>query len=137
MKKETMTLEQALEKYKLVLADPNSDYTGYLKYLRINFPNDRERITDCIAEDHHGFIERTKKELDAISVRIQLKNSVDVLPMSYIAENYFHRSRQWLYQRINGNIVNGKPAKFTAEEKKIFNRAVKDISKKIGAIKIV
>lgn len=40
--------------------------------------------------------------------------------MSYIAEHYFGKSRQWLYQRINGNIVNGKPADFTPDELKTF-----------------
>jgi hypothetical protein len=27
------------------------------------------------------------------------------------------KSRHWFYQRLNNNIVNGKPAEFTAEER--------------------
>lgn len=31
---------------------------------------------------------------------------------------------------INGNLVNGKPARFTQEELQTFNNALQDISKK-------
>lgn len=43
---------------------------------------------------------------------------------------------QWLYQRINGNTVNGKPASFKQEEIIKLNKAFKDISKKIGAVSV-
>ncbi|MDR3339838.1 MAG: DUF5053 domain-containing protein [Candidatus Symbiothrix sp.] len=42
----------------------------------------------------------------------------------------------WLHQKINGNVKNGKPAKFTNAEIEIFNFALQDISKKIGSIAI-
>ena len=35
-----------------------------------------------------------------------------------------------LYQRLNGNLVNGKPARFTPDELQTFNNALQDISKK-------
>lgn len=63
-------------------------------------------------------------------------NSLNILPLSHIAEHYFKKSRQWLYQRINGNIVNGKPAQFTDEEIETLNFALQDISKKIGSIRV-
>jgi hypothetical protein len=64
-----------------------------------------------------------------------MKNT-EILPLAYIAKNYFHKTRTWLYQRINGNLVNGKPAKFSKKEKEIFNQALKDISNRIGSINI-
>ena len=36
----------------------------------------------------------------------------------------------WLYQKINGSIVNRKPARFTAEEINTLNFALQDIGKK-------
>lgn len=69
-------------------------------------------------------------------IRAELGNFLNILPLSHIAEHYFKKSRQWLYQRINGNIVNGKPAQFTDEEIETLNFALQDISKKIGSIRV-
>ena len=60
----------------------------------------------------------------------------EILSLSYIAKNYFNKSRQWLNQRINGSIVNGKPAKFTDDQLRVFNNALHDISKKISSVNI-
>jgi len=69
-------------------------------------------------------------------IRNKLGELPDICNMGYIAQRYFGKTRQWLYQRLNGNIVNGKPAQFTKEEIKILNEALQDISKKINAISI-
>jgi hypothetical protein len=37
----------------------------------------------------------------------------------------------WLYQRLNGNKVNGKPAQFTDEERKRFAEAQHDLNRRI------
>lgn len=50
------------------------------------------------------------------------------LSLSYIARTYFNRSKEWLYQRLKGQKVNGKPAKFTQEERKKLSAALMDIS---------
>jgi hypothetical protein len=60
-----------------------------------------------------------------------------VVSLSYIAKNYFNRTRQWLYQKINGNIVNGRPVKFTQEEIDTLNFAIHDISRKLSSITIL
>ena len=52
----------------------------------------------------------------------------DAISLSYIAKNYFGKSRSWLYQRLNGNTVNGKQAQFNPEEKKQFVKALNDLS---------
>jgi len=56
--------------------------------------------------------------------------------LSFIAKHYFGKTKEWLYQRINGNVVNGKPCRFTAEELDRFNHALKDISQKIGSLRL-
>jgi len=50
------------------------------------------------------------------------------LSLSYIATTYFGKSRSWLYQRLNGHTVNGKQAQFSPEEKKLFAKALNDLS---------
>lgn len=41
------------------------------------------------------------------------------------------KSRQWLYQRINGLVVNGKTAKFTPEKLDTQNLALHDMENKL------
>lgn len=58
----------------------------------------------------------------------------DVVSLSYIAQEYFKKDRSWLYQRINGTLVNGKPATFTENELMILADSLKDIGLKISEI---
>lgn len=102
-------------------------------------------------KDRHGFKEEvtsflksrlvvTKSNLDKIENDISIKEKLSevsqILSLSYIAENYFGKTRNWLYQRINGNIVNGKKSEFSSDELKKFQKALKEISKKIGSLSI-
>lgn len=41
---------------------------------------------------------------------------LDMLNCAAISERFFNRSRAWFTQRLNNNIVNGKPVSFTSEE---------------------
>ena len=63
-------------------------------------------------------ISEAKQLKEEINSRLQLNGIENYLSLSRIAEEYFGKSRSWLYQRINGLIVNGKPAQFTPEERK-------------------
>lgn len=71
-----------------------------------------------------------------LNIRERLKESLEVLPLSYIARNYFGKSASWLYQRINGYKVRGKVYTLNREEINIFNRALKEIGEKIGSLSI-
>ena len=50
-----------------------------------------------------------------------------------IAKEYFGRSSSWIYQRIGGYDVNGKPAQFTEEEKTRLREALHDVARRIDA----
>ena len=71
-----------------------------------------------------------------LKIREQLKEVTDILPLSYIAKNYFGKSAAWLYQRINGNKVRGKVYTLNREEVDTFNRALKEIGNKISSLSI-
>ena len=71
-----------------------------------------------------------KAEMD--DVRQRLGDFPQVLNMSYIAKHYFGKSRTWLYQRINGDIVNGKPVFFTIAERRQLQEALHDLGKKLS-----
>lgn len=79
--------------------------------------------------------ELLKDRAEELVLRDKLESVLPIVSVSYIAKNYFNKSRYWLYQRINGNIVNGKKAKFTPSEIVLLETAFKDISKKIGSVK--
>ena len=51
----------------------------------------------------------------------------EVVNLAYIARHYFGKTRQWLYQRLKGQMVNGKPASFTDAEEATFIQALHDI----------
>lgn len=90
-------------------------------------------------EFRQAFLEGAENALaNARDFRVKeaLEPVVPMLNLAYIAENYFHRSRSWFSQRLNGASVNGKPARFTPEELEILADALSDISKKIADIDI-
>lgn len=78
-------------------------------------------------------IEKIKTE---INIKEQLKEITEIVSLSYISRNYFKKTRTWLYQKINGNIINGKPACLTSEEFKVLQFAIKDISSKLGSLQL-
>lgn len=75
-------------------------------------------------------------ERDVEAIRNQIANRYELLPISYIAKHYFGKSRAWLYQRINGNKVNGKNYSLNTEQKAIFNGAVRDIARQIASVQL-
>lgn len=92
-------------------------------------------INNCIDELAQGTLAKVE-QLKEDAIKLQMGNVSNYLSMSYIAKQYFGKTRAWLYQRINGHSVNGKPCRFTEEEKATFNRALQDISREIGSLHI-
>ncbi len=115
-----------------------------LKNRYVKAKNDREReeireeIRAACSEDAYKTaniaIEQIKEticEARAEAVRKQMEDILPMTSLAYIAKTYFKKSRQWLYQRINGLSVNGKPAQFTKEELALLNFALKDMGQKL------
>ena len=75
----------------------------------------------------NDYIERAEEAI----LRDKLGELPEAISFSYIAKKYFGKSRNWLYQRINGNMVNGKKARFTDNELKTFLNALNDVSEMI------
>lgn len=73
----------------------------------------------------------TEASLKKVDIAIELAEISKYISLSQIAKDYFGKSKEWLYQRIKGYNVNGKPAQFTEEEKKKLSAALKEISHKI------
>ncbi|WP_418839746.1 DUF5053 domain-containing protein, partial [Phocaeicola sp.] len=84
-----------------------------------------------IKATHQGLV-AIKDELQDIKLTLELGDVANALSLSYIAKTYFGKSKNWLYQRLNGYKVNGKPAQFTEEERKRFAEALLDLSRRIN-----
>jgi transcription termination factor NusB len=76
-------------------------------------------------------IDETKEEI--VTLRDQLGEVYDLLPLSYIAEMYFGKTKAWLYQRLNGYEIRGHRYTLSDEQKQVFNRACQDLGRRIGS----
>jgi hypothetical protein len=125
---------EKLERYFLNL-DVNKFKEQYT-LLKNDFTSESEikQIDDFFNIMSKKLEEESEQTLDEIRLSCHLALNKEIIPFSYIAKNYFKKSKEWLYQRLNENIVNGKPAKFSESEVKTFNFALHDISKKINQI---
>jgi hypothetical protein len=72
-----------------------------------------------------------KQTIDKVDIFIEISEISKYISLSAIAKDYFGKSKEWLYQRINGYTVNGKPARFTDEERKVLANALTDISRRL------
>ena len=111
-------------------------FNEYYTYLVAKYPSEKTQIDSYIELSLQSFTTEIGKAVDEIGVKVQLMKVSEIVSMSYIAKNYFRRTRQWLYKKINGNMVNGKPAKFTDSEIKTLNFAIQDISKQLSSLSI-
>ncbi len=120
-----------------------------LKHRFINAETEEEReaigkeIAAAVDEDAESVaqialtqIKETNERAQELLIRNRLKEVLPAISLAYIAKNYFNKSRSWLNQRINGNTVNGMPAKFSKEELQTLNFALKDLSVKLSEISV-
>ena len=129
----TPELQAEFERFKRLRTDEEKLAFQRERQSRLDAMTERERkayldVTEKALQETvkeaRRFVERAEDAL----LRDKLGEIPEVISLSYIAKKYFGKSRNWLYQRINGYLVNGKPARFTEEERKKFVAAINDIS---------
>ena len=103
-----------------------------LNYIKLNADDsDREEAKDFISQK----MEQLQSEV--LTLREQLaEEDYKLLPLRYIAQEYFGKSAAWLSQRLNGSEVRGHIYTLNSEQKDIFNRAVKEIGQRISALQL-
>ena len=70
-------------------------------------------------------------DIDISNIRSKLENLLPYISLSTIAIDYFGKTRQWFYQRLNESQVNGKIVKFTAKELVTLSQALHEIGEKM------
>lgn len=132
-----MTLKQELQVLKPMFGTESEEFYERVRNLASTYTSEEDKaeiaefMDECIRETEVGMT-----RLEELTIKIQLQEVSEIVSLSWIAKKYFGKTKNWLYQRINGNIVNGKPCRFTNEEIETFNHALKDISKKTGSLSI-
>ena len=98
-------------------------------------------LQDLMAEGGEEVAQEYLEGLDNLQKRVNeefLKQNLEFIRKSmnltFIAKEYFGKSHAWLSQRINGNLVNGKPAHFTEEELKHLKLTLNEISTRIRLV---
>ena len=92
---------------------------------------EKKKFADTFIDSAKKQAEKSKKLCDEITIRLKLEEILGVVSMSYIAREYFQKSKAWFSQKLNGNIKNGIISSFSEDELKILSFALEDISEKI------
>ena len=133
-----MNLQEELDKLKPFVGKDDAAFEKQIDFLyeKFNSEEEKEVITNFIMSELNESGKKIDNFICEAKVRIQLSEISEIVSLSYIARTYFQKTRNWLYHRVNGSMINGKPAHFTAEEINTLNIALQDISKKIGSTAI-
>ncbi len=94
-----------------------------------------DETSDLLNDFAEKGVAEQENEIASLRQRIEADN-YRLLPIAYIAEKYFGKSRQWLYQRLNGYSVRGKVYTLSREQKETFNNALLDITNRIASIRL-
>ena len=101
------------------------------EYVKCNTPEEladhKKRFRAFLQTLSRQSIDEAQAIVKTVEIRQTLEKVLPFASMSYIAQHYFGRTRQWLYQRINGSAVNGKPANFTADELNTLSLALSEL----------
>ncbi len=126
-----MALKDELLALKPLLGTDSPEFYTKMREIaaKYNSEEDKKAIADFVSERLQN-IDRKLDVIEESAIKLQLQEVAEIVSLSYLAKKYFNKSRSWLYQRLNGNLVNGKPARFTKEELQTFNNALQDISQK-------
>jgi len=93
--------------------------------------DEKKEIQSIFLMNRDEIIRQGKIAIKELKLKSELERVSQYISMSYIAKNYFGKSRQWLNNRIKGNTVNGKPAVFTGNELKQLSSALNNLSMEI------
>lgn len=114
-------------------AKTDEDFVRIDSQMDALFSENKEEASRALLDD----LKQTVKDAEEDSVRSRISNILPAISVSYIAKNYFHKSPAWFNQRLNGNIVNGKKAKFSEDELETLSIALREISDQLKAASFV
>lgn len=106
------------------LTDHNKRFRTFLQSLS---PEDKKAFARAFQDGARQSMDEAQTIVKTVEIRQTLEKVLPFASMSYIAQRYFGKTRQWLYQRINGSVVNGRVANFTADELNTLSLALSEL----------
>lgn len=97
---------------------------------------DSEAIADWLLNGYQELATEAETLDRAMTLQEKIKEMKEIVPLSYIARNYFGKSTAWLQQRIYGYKVRGRVYTLSEQDRLIFNNAIQDICNKLGSLSI-
>ncbi len=120
-------IKKLKEKYQNT--ENENDIAEIHSEMNLLFTENPDDFADSLLE----CIKDSNKKADELLLKQKLEDILPVISVSYLAKNYFKKTPQWFYQRLNGNNVNGKEAHFTHKELETLAVALKEIGQKLSA----
>jgi hypothetical protein len=100
-------------------------------FIRSKSPEDKKIYAAAFAESAKDEVKKANELIRQVNIRLQMDDILKAVSMSYISENYFHKSRSWFTQRLNNCKVNGIPASFSSEELNKLSFALDELGTKM------
>lgn len=92
---------------------------------------EKREFAEILSNKAQQTIDQSQALIDEYDFKQALKDIVPAITWSYIAEEYFNKSRSWFSQRMNGYHVNNKVATFTDDEIDLLSDSLLDLSERI------
>lgn len=96
-----------------------------------------DQLTVGVQKDFDAIHQEVADIKEQLTIRERLEPVLPYLSVSNLAKHYFGKSSSWFYQRLNGNRMHGKVCRFTKDELATLDMALKDISQRISALRLV
>lgn len=130
-------MKDRIEQWKRMEAAGDPDATDFLKKITAQAQaegkiQEMNAALSFLMEKAEKHLDNIEDSMAAYTMHQQMGTLSEVINLAYIARHYFGKTRQWLYQRLKGQLVNGKPASFTPDEEVKFKNALNEIGLQIA-----
>lgn len=125
-------MKERIEKWKQLAAAGDPSAAEYLKEITTQAQtegkiHEMDEALEHLIASADKRLDDVERSISTYTLHERMGTLTEAVNLAYIARHYFGKSRQWLYQRVKGQSVNGKPAAFTAAEEEVFMKALREI----------
>lgn len=136
------TINEELKELSAILngdsANKEEEYQQKFLYIQEHYTTeaDLEAIADWLLNGYRELNAEAEELNRTIALQEKIKEMKEIVPISYIARNYFGKSTAWLQQRIYGYKVRGRVYTLSDQDRQVFDNAIRDICNKLGSLSI-
>jgi len=127
------TVKKLVHEYRNLKAE--NDFTAFDKKLDVMLAGmsgqERNDFQKEYEDELLNTLQQAREVINSVSAWVHVEQIARYVSISYIAKQYFGKSRSWLHHKLKGDYINGKPAELTPAEKKKLSLALEDISRQI------